>query len=111
MEQISYNEFAKIQLYIGTVLTVSQNDKIRNPSYVLEIDFGALGVRTSSAQITSLYHAEDLIGRQVVAVLNFPAKQIANIKSECLVLGCVQEDSSVVLLQPERIVPNGTRVS
>ena len=83
----------------------------RKPAYKLKIDFGELGIKQSSAQITALYSKEDLLGRQVIAVTNFPPKQIANFFSECLVLGVVSERGDVVLLKPDRPVPNGSKVS
>lgn len=111
MEQISFNDFWKVELRVGTVVEVKPFPNARKPAYQLRIDFGPeLGIKQSSAQITNLYQAEDLTGRQVIAVTNFPPKQIANFFSEVLVLGLEQE-GGVVLLQPERAVENGTRVS
>lgn len=111
MEQISFNDFWKVELRVGTVVEVKPFPNARKPAYQLRIDFGPeLGIKQSSAQITNLYQAEDLTGRQVIAVTNFPVKQIANFFSEVLVLGLEQENG-VVLLQPERAVENGTRVS
>lgn len=111
MEQISFNDFWKVELRVGTVVEVKPFPNARKPAYQLRIDFGPeLGIKQSSAQITNLYQVEDLTGRQVIAVTNFPAKQIANFFSEVLVLGLEQENG-VVLLQPERAVENGTRVS
>ena len=92
----------KVDLRIGTIVAAEPFPEARNPSYRLRIDFGELGERKSSAQITDLYRADHLIGRQVVAVVNFPPKQIATMMSECLVLGAVGEDKVVTLLQPER---------
>ncbi|MGB9748990.1 MAG: tRNA-binding protein [Candidatus Woesearchaeota archaeon] len=107
---ISYEDFEKIDLRVGTILRAEEFPKARNPSYKLEIDFGSLGIKKSSAQITKLYSKEELIGKQVVAVVNFPEKQIADFKSECLVLGVVLENKEVVLLQPERKVLNGSKI-
>ena len=107
---ITWTDFSKIDIRIGTVLSAEEFPKARNPAYVLHIDFGALGIRKSSAQITSLYDTSDLVGKQVVAVVNFPPKQIADIMSECLVLGAVGADNEVTLLQVERSVENGTPV-
>jgi tRNA-binding protein len=111
MEQATIQDFMKLDIRVGTVLSVSRNDRIRNPSYVLSIHFGELGVLTSAAQVTALYSPEGLTGKQVIAVVNFPARQIADVSSECLVLGLPQENGEVVLLQPERKVQNGNRVS
>ncbi len=97
---------------IGTILEVKEFPNARSPAWQLRIDFGPeIGERRSSAQITGLYAPEHLLGRQIIAVVNFPPKQIANFFSEVLVLGLTQQDGSVVLLQPERLVENGLRVS
>lgn len=108
---IAWNDFGKVEMRAGTVVKVEDFPEARNPSYKLKIDFGKYGIKKSSAQITKLYKKEDLLGRQVIAVMNFPPKQIANFISECLVLGVVLENKEVVLLQPERKVPNGYRVA
>jgi tRNA-binding protein len=111
MEQITWPDFEKVAIRIGTILEVADFPKAKNPAYQLLIDFGPeLGIKRSSAQITRLYKEEDLIGKQVVAVVNFPVKQVANFFSECLVLGVVGKDKEVVLLQPDRIVENGLQV-
>lgn len=108
----SPEDFLRLEMRIGTVLSARPNKKARRPAYVLEIDFGEkLGVKTSSARITDHYRPEELAGRQVVAVVNFPPLRVAGVKSEVLVLGAVQEDGSVVLLQPERPVRNGVRIA
>lgn len=107
---ISWNDFEKIDIRCGTILEASVFEKARKPAYKLKIDFGSLGIKNSSAQITSLYAPEELIGRQVIAVVNFPPKQIANFMSECLVLGVYNEDNDVVLLQPSLPVGNGTKI-
>lgn len=96
---------------VGTILEAKDFPGARNPAYQLVVDFGEHGTRISSAQITQRYQKEDLVGRQVIAVVNFPPKQIANFFSECLVLGLVGENKEVTLLQPERPVPNGLRVA
>ena len=96
---------------VGTVLEAKDFPGARNPAYQLLIDFGEHGIKKSSAQITDLYQLKDLIGRQVIAVVNFPPKQIATFFSECLVLGLVGENKVITLLQPERPVPNGLRVA
>ena len=109
-ETINFDDFTKVDLRVGTITEVENFPEAKNPSYKLTIDFGDLGVRQSSAQITSLYRKEDLVNRQIVAVVNFPKKQIANFFSECLVLGAVK-DNDVVLLNPENKVLNGSVVS
>ena len=96
--EISWTDFEKIDIRCGTIISANDFEKARNPSYQLEIDFGALGIKKSSAQITTLYKKEDLIGKQILAVVNFPKKQIANFFSECLVLGVYGEDSKDVTL-------------
>ena len=109
-DQINYDEFSKVDLRVGTIIEVSDFPKARKPAYKLKIDFGELGVKQSSAQITTLYSREELMNKQVVAVVNFPSKQIADFISECLVLGAVN-DNDVLLLKPERKLTNGSRVS
>ncbi len=108
---ISWSDFEKVEMRIGTVIEADDFPEAKNPSYKLKIDFGKFGVKKSSAQITKLYKKEDLLGKQVVAVVNFPPKQIANFLSECLVLGFVLENNEVVLLQPEREIANGYRIA
>ncbi len=107
---ITFEDFTKVDLRIGTILEVSDFPNARKPAYQLVIDFGDLGVRKSSAQITTQYSKEDLLNRQIVAVINFPKKQIADFMSECLVMGAVKEDD-VFLLHPETKVKNGMQVS
>ena len=107
---IGWNDFEKIEMRVGTILDVNDFPNARNPSYKLSVDFGELGVKRSSAQITKLYKKEELIGRQVIAVVNFPPKQIANFFSECLVLGVYDENNDVVLLQPSLPVQNGGKI-
>lgn len=109
-EYITFEDFTKIDLRIGTITEVNDFPKARNPSYQLVIDFGPLGVKKSSAQISTLYKKEHLINRQIVAVVNFPSKQIADFKSECLVLGAV-DGKDVMLLKPEERVENGSTVA
>jgi len=108
---ITWEDFEKIEMRVGTVLEVEDFPEARKPSYKMKIDFGEFGIKKSSAQITKLYRKEDLIGKQVIAVTNFPPKQIANFMSECLVLGVILNEKEVVLLQPERTVPNGLRIA
>lgn len=107
---ISYSDFEKVEIRVGTILQVNDFPQAKNPSYQLEIDFGPMGIKKSSAQITVLYSKDDLIGKQIIAVVNFPVKQIANFFSECLVLGVVGEEKVITLLHPERIVENGLRI-
>jgi tRNA-binding protein len=107
---ISWDDFAKIDIRCGTIVEVKDFPNARKPAYQLRIDFGPLGVLQSSAQITKHYDQEELKGRQVLAVVNFPKKQIANFFSECLVLGVYDENNDVILLQPERAVKNGQKV-
>ena len=112
METITWNDFEKVQIRVGTIVRAVNFEKARNPAYQLEIDFGPeLGIRRSSAQITRLYGLEELPGKQVAAVVNFPVKQIANFFSECLVLGVVGDEKEIVLLQPDRPVKNGHRIA
>ena len=108
---LTWEEFQKVDIRVGTVLRVDDFPEAHNPSYQLYIDFGTdIGVKKTAAQITSLNSKEDLIGKQVVAVVNFPKKQIANFMSECLILGAV-DGKDVTLLQPEKPIENGLRIS
>ena len=107
---ISWHDFEKIDIRCGTILEVNDFPNARKPSYQLTIDFGELGIKRSSAQITHHYSKEDLKEKQVVAVVNFPVKQIANFFSECLVLGVYDVNNNVVLLQPERKVDNVMKI-
>lgn len=109
-KQLLWNEFMKVEMRVGTVVSAEQFKEVKNPAYKMVIDFGEYGKKKTSAQITKLYEAENLIGKQVIAVVNFPPKQIANIMSECLVLGGVGENKKVTLIEPERKVENGTRI-
>ncbi|MNY54827.1 tRNA-binding protein YgjH [compost metagenome] len=96
---------------VGTIIEAEEFPKANNPSYKLTIDFGPLGIKRSSAQITHLYNPETLVGQQVIAVVNFPPKQIANFISECLVLGTLGDQKVITLLQPEQKVENGLRIA
>ena len=111
METIDWGDFARVELRVGTVVRVEDFPEARKPAYKLWVDFGEeIGERKSSAQITDLYGKQELLGRQVVAVVNFPPKQIGPMRSECLVTGFYREDGAVVLAQPERPVPNGAKL-
>lgn len=107
---ITWNDFEKIDMRVGTIIDAADFPKAKKPSWQLLIDFGELGFKNSSAQITTLYSKEELIGRQVIAVINFPPKQIANFFSECLVIGVYNEHNDVVLLQPGKEVRNGCKI-
>lgn len=110
METINWQDFEKIELRAGTILEVLEFPEARKPAYKLQIDFGDLGLKWSSAQITHHYSKEDLLGKQVVAVINFPSKQIANFHSECLVTGFADTNGDIVLTCPEKPVPNGSKL-
>ena len=110
MNTITWPDFEKVEIRTGTILQAEPFPEARKPAYRLLIDFGPAGKLKSSAQITTFYSPETLIGKQVVAVVNFPPKRIAGFISECLVLGAVQDDGSVVLLQTERNTANGIRI-
>src|SRR5690606_2637695 len=109
-DDLTWPDCEKVEMRVGTIIEINDFPEARNPSYQLLIDFGEdIGQRKTSAQITSLYSKEELVGKQVVAVVNFPKKQIANFMSECLVLGAV-EGKNVTLLQPDMQVKNGLRI-
>ena len=109
--EITFEEFQRVRIHAGTIVEAKPNPKARVPAYVLRIDFGPLGMRTSSAQITRNYTPETLVGRQIVAVLNFPIKRVAGVRSEVLVLGTVNEEDGVVLLHPSSPVADGSPVA
>ena len=110
-ETISWADFSKVDMRVGTILEVADFPEAHHPAYQVKIDFGGdLGVKKSSAQITGLYTKEALLGRQVIAIVNFPKKQIADFMSECLILGAV-DGKDVVLLQPDSTVPNGQKIT
>ena len=111
MDTISFDDFLKVELRVGRVVDAEVFAEARKPAYVLQVDFGPeLGVRKSSAQVTGLYRPEELVGRLVVAVVNFPRKQIGPLMSECLVTGFHNEAGDVALCVPDRPVPLGTRL-
>lgn len=108
---ISFDDFSKLDIRIGTIVDVQDFDKARKPAYQLKIDFGSLGIKQSSAQITSLYSKSALLNRQIIAIVNFERKQIANFFSECLILGVANSDGKIVLLQSDKPIKNGTSIS
>ncbi|VVB74926.1 Methionine--tRNA ligase [Candidatus Tiddalikarchaeum anstoanum] len=108
---ISWQYFEKVEMRTGTITSVEDFPEAKNPSYKLTINFGSFGVKKSSAQVTKLYKKEELVNKQVVAVTNFPPKQIANFVSEVLVLGVILDNKDVVLLTPDKAVPNGKRIA
>ncbi len=110
MDPITWSDFEKVDIRLGTVLTAEPFPQARKPAYQLTIDFGPLGIKRSSAQITAFNRLEDLPGKQVIAVINFPVKQIANFFSECLVLGVYTADREVILLHPQMKGDNGARI-
>ncbi|NUY82373.1 tRNA-binding protein [Flavobacterium sp. MAH-1] len=108
---LTWNEFERVEMRVGTILEANDFPEARKPAYQLTIDFGStIGIRKSSAQITQRYAKEDLVGKQIVAVVNFPKKQIGKFMSECLVLGSVGEANDIVLLSPDFKVENGLRI-
>lgn len=112
METIDWNDFEKVEIRVGTIIEVLDFPEARKPAYKLKIDFGdEIGIRKSSAQITDLYLKEDLVGSQIVAVVNFPPKQIGPVRSECLVTGFQREDGAIVLTRPDSTVPNGAKLA
>jgi tRNA-binding protein len=108
--ELSGRDFEKVDMRVGTIITVGDFPEAKIPAYQLHIDFGPCGIKKTSAQITKRYNKKDLIGKQVIAVVNFPKKQIANFMSECLVLGIVGENNDVILIQPAAHSQNGDRV-
>ncbi|MFS0513323.1 tRNA-binding protein [Nostoc sp. UIC 10607] len=110
MRKVSYDDFEKVEIHVGKVIKVEEFPKAKKPAYKLWIDFGDLGIKKSSAQITKLYEQEELINRLILAVTNFPPRQISDFISEVLVLGVVLDDGEVVLIQPDRDVAVGKRI-
>jgi tRNA-binding protein len=110
MQTITWADFEKVELRAGTILEVQDFPKARKPAYQLKVDFGPLGIKWSSAQITKHYTKEELIGRQILGVVNFPEKQIANFMSQFLVTGLADENGDIVLTTVERPVPNGSKL-
>ncbi len=111
-EEISFNDYDKVDIRIGTVVNLSKNEKAKKPSLVLEVDFGdEIGIKKSSAQITHYYNDENLVGKQVIGICNFPKKNIAGVFSEVLVLGAIEKDGKVVLVHPSQKVENGLEIA
>ena len=111
MQTITWDEFAKVELRVGRVISAKPFPEARKPAYILEVDFGKeLGIKKSSAQLTSLYKPDELLGKLVVAVVNFPKKQIGPIMSECLVTGFANEQGEVALCVPDKSVPLGSKL-
>ena len=109
--EINYEDFRKVDIRIGTVLSVKDNDKTHQPALVLEVNFGnKIGIKTTSAKITHYYNLDNLVGKQIIAVCNFPTKNIAGVESEVLVLGAIEEDGKVVLVHPSKKVTNGLEI-
>ena len=111
-QEINFEDYAKIEIKVGTVLSVKKNEKARKPSLILEVDFGAnTGIKKSSAQITHYYSEQNLVGKQVIGVCNFPKKNIAGVVSEVLILGAIEKNGSVVLIHPSQKVENGLEIA
>ena len=111
-QEITYEDYSKVEIKIGTVLSVKKNEKARKPSLVVEVDFGPeAGIKKSSAQITHYYNEQNLIGKQVIGVCNFPNKNIAGVLSEVLVLGAIEKDGKVVLVHPSQKTDNGLDIA
>ena len=112
MNQITWDDFSKVELRVGTIIRAEAFPEARKPAYKLQVDFGDdIGIKKSSAQITDLYSLQDLVGKQVIGVINFPPRQIGPFMSECLVTGFVQDDNSVVLAVPDKAVANGAKLA
>ena len=111
-QEISYEDYNKVEIKVGTVLSVSKNEKARKPSLVVEVDFGVeIGIKKSSAQITHYYNEENLVGKQVIGICNFPKKNIASVVSEVLILGAIEKDGKVVLVHPSQKAENGLDIA
>ncbi len=111
MNQITYPDFSKVDIRVGRVIDAQDSPKAKKPAYKLRIDFGPLGIKQSSAQITTFYKKEDLLNKLILAVVNFPPKQIADFQSEVLVLGALDAENQVILVHPERDVPLGAKIA
>ena len=111
-QEITFEDYTKVEIKVGTVLNVKKNEKARKPSLVIEVDFGgSIGVKTSSAQITHYYNEQNLIGKQIIGGCKFPKKNIAGVVSEFLVLGAIEKDGKVVLVHPSQKVENGLEIA
>ena len=111
-QEITFEDYNKVEIKVGTVLSVKKNEKARKPSLVVEVDFGAhTGIKKSSAQITHYYNEESLVGKQVIGVCNFPKKNIAGVVSEVLILGAIEKDGKVVLVHPSQKTENGLDIA
>ena len=111
-QEINYEDYNKIEIKVGTVISVKKNEKARKPSLVVEVDFGKeIGIKRSSAQITHYYNEQTLVGKQIIGVCNFPKKNIAGIISEVLILGAIEKDGKVVLVHPSQKVENGLEIA
>ncbi len=111
MEQITWKDFEKVELRIGTIITVEDFPEAKIPAYKLTIDFGEFGIKKSSARITEYYKKDELVGKQIIGVINFPTKQIGPFVSEVLTTGFYDAESKVIIAQPERNVPNGSKLA
>ncbi len=107
---LSWSDFLKVEMRVGTIIKAEDFQEARNSAYKIHVDFGEWGIRKTSAQITRLYKASEIIGKQVIAVVNFPPKQIANLMSDCLILGAMGEGNEVTLIQPQRKIKNGLKI-
>jgi tRNA-binding protein len=111
-QEITFDDFTKVEIKVGTVLSIKKNEKARKPSLVVEVDFGGdIGVKKSSAQITHYYNEENLVGKQIIGVCNFPKKNVAGVISEFLILGAIEKDGKVVLVHPSQKVENGLEIA
>jgi tRNA-binding protein len=111
-QEITYEDYNKVEIKVGTVISLKKNEKARKPSLIIEVDFGGnIGIKKSSAQITHYYNEQNLIGKQVIGVCNFPTKNIAGIVSEVLILGAIEKDGKVVLVHPTQKVENGLEIA
>ena len=111
-QEITFEDYSKVEIKVGTVLSVTKNEKARKPSLVVEVDFGKItGIKKSSAQITHYYNEKNLVGKQVIGVCNFPIKNIAGVTSEVLVLGAIDKDGKVVLVHPSQKTENGLDIA
>ena len=111
-QEITFEDYSRVEIKVGTVLSINKNEKARKPSLVVEVDFGGtMGVKKSSAQITHYYNEQNLVGKQVIGVCNFPKKNIAGVLSEVLILGAIEKDGKVVLVHPSQKVENGLEIA